>query len=86
MRWLDHLRGDTEAFNSFVAFLREQKEHAYQHFLNAKDMNGMERVKGRVEAMQSLEATLFEKERDADHAAERLAQRARAQSGTRLEH
>jgi hypothetical protein len=86
MLWLDHLRGSTEAFNSFVQFLHEQKQNAYDHFLNAKDMNGMERVKGRVEAMQVLEATIFEKEREAEHAAERLAQRQRAESGVRLAH
>ena len=84
MRWLDHLRGDAEACRDFIAFVEQQRAAAYEHFLNAKDMSGLERVKGRVDGMTALLAIVTEPDREAQDAADRIAQRERAKAGIRL--
>ena len=86
MRWRDHLRNDPEAFNSYREFIEQQRQEAFRHFLNAKSMDGMERVKGRVEALDGLDITLTEPDQEILDATERDARRRRAESGIRLAH
>lgn len=86
MRWLDHLRGDTEALTDFREFLLAQKMEAYSHFENATTLDGLQKVKGRIEAIKGFEILLDAPEREQRDVAERLAQRARAESGVRLTH
>jgi len=84
MLWLEHLRKDAAAYNSFVAFLAEQRTFAERQFIHAKDMDAVNKIKGRVEGMIGLELLATEHEREEAHAAERTAQRERASAGTSL--
>lgn len=86
MLWLDHLRSNADALQNFRAFLIEQKMEAYSHFENATTVDGLQKVKGRIEAIKGLEIILDAPEREQRDVAERLAQRARAESGVRLAH
>ena len=84
MLWLEHLRKDPAAYHDFVAFLGEQKRIAEGQFLHAKDMEQVNKIKGRVEGMIGIELIATQDEREESHAAERIAQRERASAGTSL--
>jgi len=84
MLWLNHLRKDASAYHDFLSFIAEQKSLAEGQFLHAKDMEAVNKIKGRVEGMIGLELIATQDEREESHAAERIAQRERASAGTSL--
>ena len=84
MLWLNHLRKDVAAYHDFLSFLAEQKSIAEGQFLHAKDMEAVNKIKGRVEGMIGIELIATQDEREESHAAERIAQRERASAGTSL--
>lgn len=84
MLWLNHLRKDAAAYHDFLAFLNDQKNLAAMQFLHAKDMESVNKIKGRVEGLTVLELFTTEDEREKTDAAERAAERARAIAGPSL--
>lgn len=86
MLWLEHLRQSTEAYRDFLAFLAAQKGHAAMQFLTAKDMEAINKIKGRVEGLTVLELFVTEKEREDADAANRTAERERERTGTPIAH
>ena len=81
MLWLEHLRKALVAYHDFVAFLSEQKRIAEGQFLHAKDMEQVNKIKGRVEGMIGLELIATQHEREEADATERATQRERAHAG-----
>lgn len=81
MLWLDHLRKDAAAYHDFVAFLAEQRTLAERQFIHARDMEAVNKIKGRVEGMIGLELIATQHEREEADATERAAQRERAHAG-----
>lgn len=81
MLWLEHLRKDPAAYHDFVAFLGDQKRLAEGQFLHAKDMEQVNKIKGRVEGMIGFELIATQHEREEADAAERATQRERAHAG-----
>ena len=75
MLWLEHLRKDTAAYNDFVAILGEHRRFAEDQFIHAKDMDVVNKIKGRVEGMIGLELIATQHEREETDAAERISQR-----------
>lgn len=81
MLWLDHLRQNPAAYANFLEFLRDQKSNAAMQFLQAKDMEAINKIKGRVEGLTVLELFTTEREREEADAANRLAERERERAG-----
>ena len=81
MLWLNHLRKDAAAYHDFLSFLAEQKSIAEGQFLHAKDMEAVNKIKGRVEGMIGFELIATQHEREEADAAERATQRERAHAG-----
>ncbi len=81
MLWLEHLQKDPAAYHDFVAFLADQRRFAEGQFIHAKDMDAVNKIKGRVEGMIGLELIATQHEREEADAAERATQRERAHAG-----
>ena len=61
--------------------LGEQRRFAEGQFIHAKDMDAVNKIKGRVEGMIGLELIATQHEREEADAAERATQRERAHAG-----
>ena len=81
MLWLEHLQKDPAAYHDFVAFLADQRRFAEGQFIHARDMDAVNKIKGRVEGMIGLELIATQHEREEADAAERATQRERAYAG-----
>lgn len=64
MLWLTALKEHREGYYSYQEYLNERIEQAQRLFLGAKDFEEVLKIKGRVEALQTLLLEVTAEERE----------------------
>lgn len=81
MLWLNYLRQDGEAYHDLKRYLDEQKARTLESVMHAKDLDTVNKIKGRVECLTDLQLTVTQEERAERERAQRTDARDRETRG-----
>jgi len=63
MLWLNYLRQDGEAYHDLKKYLDERQAQTLTEFVHAKDMDSVNKLKGKVEELTNLQLIVTQEER-----------------------